>query len=95
MHKVTQDVKQSNSRQANSDAVEVVVAEWPINNRGESARVSLELYKVAWRIGCRKWFLDDDGKLCPTRQAFRFALNISPAWQQPSPKLFPPPMSED
>jgi hypothetical protein len=78
MDKVTQDVRQSNSQPANSDTTEVVLAEWPINKRGESARISLELYKGAWRIGCRKWFLDDDGKLCPTRQGISLRVEHLP-----------------
>jgi transcriptional coactivator p15 (PC4) len=75
---ITQDVPQGNSQEAKSDLAEVTVAEWPINNRGETARISLELYKGAWRIGCRKWCLDDDGKLCPTRQGISLRVEHLP-----------------
>jgi hypothetical protein len=74
---ITQDTSQGNS-ETKSDVPEVIVAEWPINNRGETARISLDLYKGAWRIGCRKWFLDDDGKLCPTRQGISLRVEHLP-----------------
>ena len=78
MDKVTQDVPQGNSRPAKFDTAEVIVAEWAINNRGETARISLERYKGTWRIGCRKWYLDDNNKLCPTRQGLSLRVEHLP-----------------
>lgn len=78
MDKVTQDVPQGNGQQTKSDPTEVIVDEWPINKRGELARISLELYKGSWRVGCRKWFLDDDGKLCPSRQGISLRVEHLP-----------------
>jgi hypothetical protein len=59
------------------EAANTVIAEWEINKR-DRVRVSIELYKGAWRIGCRKWFLDDDDKLCPTRQGISLRVEHLP-----------------
>lgn len=75
---IAQDVPQGNSQRTKSDLGEVIVDEWPINSRGEWARISLELNKGAWRVGCRKWFLDDDNKLCPTRQGISLRVQHLP-----------------
>jgi hypothetical protein len=44
------------------------ISEWQINNRGEVVRISLEFYKGAWRVDCRKYYLADDDELHATKQ---------------------------
>jgi hypothetical protein len=72
MTTLTQDVPEGNRKPSNSDAV--IVAEWPINKRGETARVSLERFNGVWRLNSRKWFQAEDGERRPTKQGI--AVNI-------------------
>ena len=78
MDKVAQDLPQGNRQQTKSGSDEVVVAAWPINSRGETARISLQRYDSAWRIGCRKWYVDDDSKLYPIRQGISLRVEHLP-----------------
>jgi hypothetical protein len=43
----------------------ILIAEWPLNNRGETVRVSIEIYKGTWLISLRKWFKIDEGQMRP------------------------------
>jgi hypothetical protein len=65
MTTVTQDAPQGNRQRAKPDPEPVIVAEWPINKRGETARVSIEFYKGTCLINVRKWFEADDGEKRP------------------------------
>lgn len=45
----------------------IIIAEWPINRRGEAARVSIEFYKGTWLINLRKWFESENGEMRPSK----------------------------
>ncbi len=62
-----------NRQHATIDFDLVIVAEWPINKRGETARVSIEPYKGSPLVNIRKWFEDDDGEMRPSKG---IALNV-------------------
>jgi hypothetical protein len=53
-----------------------LIAEWPLNNRGEQVRVSIENYKGAWLISLRKWFKIDDGQMRPGKGLAMGAKNL-------------------
>jgi hypothetical protein len=67
MTTLTQDASERNSTGTKSISDPVIVAEWPINKRGETARVSIEVYKDTWLINIRKWFEADDGEKRPSK----------------------------
>jgi hypothetical protein len=54
----------------------ILVAEWPLNNRGEQVRVSIENYKGSWLISVRKWFKIDDGQMRPGKGLAMSAKNL-------------------
>jgi hypothetical protein len=54
----------------------ILVAEWPLNNRGEQVRVSIENYKGSWLISLRKWFKIDDGQMRPGKGLAMSAKNL-------------------
>jgi len=58
------------------DPEPVIIAEWPLNNRGEQLRVSIESYKGAWLISLRKWFKIDDGQMRPGKGLAMGAKNL-------------------
>jgi hypothetical protein len=62
MTTITQDAPQRNSRKSD-DLEPIIIAEWPLNKRGETVRVSIENYKGTWLINIRKWFKADDGEM--------------------------------
>ena len=51
-----------------------IIAEWPLNKRGESVRVSIEKYRGADLINIRRWYLNDDDVPCPGKGGI--ALNV-------------------
>jgi Transcriptional Coactivator p15 (PC4) len=67
MTTLTQDAPRGNRQHAKVDPEPVIVAEWPINKRGETARVSIEFYKGTWLINVRKWFEAEDGEMRPRK----------------------------
>jgi hypothetical protein len=64
MTTITQDAPQRNSRKSD-DLEPIIIAEWSLNKRGETVRVSIENYKGTWLINIRKWFKADDGEMRP------------------------------
>lgn len=66
MTSLSRESTQHNSHQGRPDDLEpIIIAEWPINKRGETARVSIELYKGTRLISLRKWFEAEDGEMRP------------------------------
>jgi hypothetical protein len=56
----------------------LVIAEWPINNRREKARVSIEHFNGAWLINVRKWYEADDGAMHPGKQGIALSIKHLP-----------------
>src|ERR1700744_1346264 len=71
MTKIAQGASQSNSA---IPADPLIVAEWPINRRDDSLRVSLENYQTSRLINIRKWYVDDDGQQRPTKRGIALSL---------------------
>jgi len=55
----------------------LIVAEWPLNDR-EIARVSIEKFKDARLINCRKWFRTENGELRPSKRGIALVLRHLP-----------------
>jgi hypothetical protein len=47
---------------------DTIIAEWPLNKRGEHLRISIENYNGHDLINIRKWFEAGDGTLHPSKQ---------------------------
>jgi hypothetical protein len=56
----------------------IMIAEWPLNNRGEAVRVTIDNYKGTWLISVRKWFKADDGQMRPGKGLAMGAKNLPP-----------------
>jgi hypothetical protein len=57
----------------------ILIVEWSLNNRGETARVSIENYKGTWLISLRKWFKIDDCQMRPGKGLAIGAKNLDHA----------------
>jgi Transcriptional Coactivator p15 (PC4) len=55
----------------------LIVAEWPVNER-EVARVSIEKFKDARLINCRKWFRTENGELRPSKRGIALGVGHLP-----------------
>lgn len=66
MTTLAQETRHRNSRHGKADDPEpIITAEWPLNKRGETVRISIDNYKGTWLISLRKWFEADDGQMRP------------------------------
>jgi hypothetical protein len=54
----------------------IPITEWPLNNRGEVVRVSIDNFKGTWLISIRKWFKADDGQMRPGKGLAMGAKNL-------------------
>jgi hypothetical protein len=59
------------------DLEPILIAEWLLNNRGETVRVSIDNFKGTWLISIRKWFKADDGQMRPGKGLAMGAKNLS------------------
>jgi hypothetical protein len=58
------------------DLEPLMIAEWPLNNRGETVRVTIDNFKGTWLISIRKWFRSDDGQMRPGKGIAMGAKNL-------------------
>jgi Transcriptional Coactivator p15 (PC4) len=75
----TQPEPHRNSRQQKSGTEEpIFVAEWAINIRRDSLRISLENFRGIPLINIRKWYVADDGEKRPTRRGIALSVKNLP-----------------
>jgi Transcriptional Coactivator p15 (PC4) len=65
------------TKAATPDPESILITEWPLNNRGETVRVSIDNFKGTWLISIRKWFKADDGQMRPGKGLAMGAKNLS------------------
>jgi hypothetical protein len=73
MTKIAQGASQGN-RSVPIFTDPLIVAEWLINRRDDSLRVSLENYQTSRLVNIRKWYVDDNGQKRPTKRGIALSL---------------------
>ena len=62
---------------AKSPTESELIAEWPLNARGDLLRVAIDFYRQT-DLNCRRWWLDGNGELRPRKAGVSLSVKHLP-----------------